>query len=92
MKLAFDPEAPRIVLKVEDADIELIRQKELIINQFGLENVQGLRNAQDGVVYFGSKRNGLDPLTKKEAILNDYIFENLQNNENGGGASSVGTI
>jgi hypothetical protein len=68
-----DPTAVRLSLKVDDGEEGLLKPKSLIFNANGLENVQGLRNAQDGITHFGSKK--LREEGKSHDIFNDYIFE-----------------
>ena len=59
----------------------MLRPNRLIINEFGLENVQGLRNADDGIVHFGSRKviddNVLDKLKmlRHGTLKNDYVFK-----------------
>lgn len=73
MRIAIDPKAARLQLKVEDGDEALLKPKILFFNEVGLENAQSLRNAQDGSTHFGINKIRDDG--KSKALLNDFVFE-----------------
>ena len=46
----------KIELTIEDGDKNLLEPQTLRINALGLENVESLRKARDGITHFGSKQ------------------------------------
>ena len=84
LKLVLDPDAAKLTMQVEDGDKDLLKPNVLKFNAFGLENCKSLRNALDGITYFGSKKYHDDqdskiPKTVGSPFLNDYVFEVVKN-------------
>lgn len=56
VKIAIDPHAVRLAMRVEDGDENLLKPSTIIFNSYGLENCKSHRKAYDGITYFGAKK------------------------------------